>query len=194
MAEDLYISIISDSSGDESWAGRASRELITIWDDRSKAEIDVFAPLLQQLWEARNSLVPVLLGTLLGTVELLQLSMQLSNTWHVFLQERGNQAEVVSALNEFLFSLSYEQQRKLEKWMDSNGGKVVSREEAAGLLNLGPSQRLEGPGEDELPVIRLYRSFHRRNALARMRRDSERKGPHRTLEQYLLLYLWERDA
>ncbi|MDN5334970.1 MAG: hypothetical protein PWP59_2232, partial [Sphaerochaeta sp.] len=65
----------------------------------------------------------------------------------------------------------------------------VSRSEAAGLLNLRPDQQLEGPGEDTLPVVRLYRSFLRRNALARLRRE---KGPHRTLEQYLLLYLWQR--
>nr|WP_319474632.1 hypothetical protein [uncultured Sphaerochaeta sp.] len=192
MAEDLYISIISDSSGDETWVGKASHELITMWEDRSRAEIEVFAPLLQQLWEARNSLVPVL-GTLLGTVELLQLSMQLNESWHVFLEERGDQDEVVYALNEFLFSLSYEQQRKLEIWMDSSRERVVSRSEAAGLLNLRPDQRLEGPSEDDLPVVRLYRSFLRRNALARMRRETDRKGPHRTLEQYLLLYLWERD-
>jgi len=193
MAEDLYISIIGDSSGDEAWVGKASRELITMWEDRSPAEIGVFAPLLQQLWEARNSLVPVL-GTLLGTVELLQLSMQLDLRWHKFLEVEGNQDEVVYALDEFLFSLSYEQQRKLEIWMESSKERLVSRSEAAGLLNLRPDQQLEGPGDDTLPVVRLYRSFLRRNALARMRRETDRKGPHRTLEQYLLLYLWERDT
>lgn len=193
MAEDLYISIIGDSAGDEAWVGKASRELITMWENRLPAEIGVFAPLLQQLWEARNSLVPML-GTLLGTVELLQLSMQLDQRWHVFLEEQGSQDVVVYALNEFLFSLSYEQQRKLETLMDSHKESVVSRSEAAELLNLRPDQRLEGPGEDTLPVVRLYRSFLRRNALARMRRETDRKGPHRTLEQYLLLHLWERDT
>ncbi|MGE4454364.1 MAG: hypothetical protein AB7D92_07495 [Sphaerochaeta sp.] len=193
MAEDLYISIIAESTGQEVWALRARRELIEMWDNRSKADIAVFAPLLQQLWEARNTLVPVL-GTLLGTVELMQLSLQLSETWQAFLLRYGKQEQVVLALDEFLFSLSYEQQKKLESWMEAHGTTLVHRDRVADILNLRQNQRLEGLDDDALPVIKLYRSFLRRNTLARVRRDSDRKGPHRTLEQLLLLFLWEQQS
>lgn len=192
MAEDLYISIISDSLGNESWTRRATRDLVRMWEERSNAQADSFAPLMQQLWEVRHTLVPVL-GTLLGTVELLQLSFRLPPMWHDFLRDRGSDEEVVYALDEFLFSLSFEQLKNLQEIMEENQLSAVSREEAHQLLGLRPYQLLEGPNEEDLPAIRLYRSFLRRNALSRMRRDSGQPGPLRTLEQMLLLYLWSKD-
>jgi len=81
MAEDLYITIISDANGQESWAKRATHDLVMMWEERSAVSTIAFAPLLQELWDARHLLIPVL-GTLMGTVELLQLSMGLSRTWH----------------------------------------------------------------------------------------------------------------
>ena len=116
MAEDLYISIISDSLGNEEWARRATKDLVLMWEQRSNAQADSFAPLMQQLWEVRHTLVPVL-GTLLGTVELLQLSFRLPPMWHDFLHDRGKDEEVVYALDEFLFSLSYEQLNNLQEIM-----------------------------------------------------------------------------
>jgi len=192
MAEDLFISIISDSRGHENWTRRATRDLIMMWEKRSNAQADSFAPRMQHLWEIRNTLVPVL-GTLLGTSELFQLSFRLPPTWQDFLQERGKDKEVVYALDEFLFSLSYEQLKNLRAIMEAEGISAVSREEAHLLLKLRPSQLLEGPNANDLPAIRLYRSFLRRNTLAKLRRDSDRPGPRCTLEQHLLLYLWFKD-
>ena len=192
MAEDLFISIISDSRGHENWTRRATRDLIMMWEKRSNAQADSFAPRMQHLWEIRHTLVPVL-GTLLGTSELFQLSFRLPPTWQDFLQERGKDKEVVYALDEFLFSLSYEQLKNLRAIMEAEGISAVSREEAHLLLKLRPSQLLEGPNANDLPAIRLYRSFLRRNTLAKLRRDSDRPGPRCTLEQHLLLYLWFKD-
>ena len=193
MAEDLYISIIGDSSGEESWTRRATVDLVIMWEERSNAEATGFAPLLQQLWDVRHSLVPTV-GTLLGTVELLKLSFRLPETWHDFLDEVGTDEEVGWALDEFLFSLSFEQIANLQKIMEKEGRSSVSRTEAIRLLNLRPSQLLEGHDDSDLAAIKLYRSFLRRNGLARLRRDGDRSGPHRTLEQQLLLHLWRRDT
>ncbi len=190
MAEDLYISIISDSDGKESWTRRATRDLVVMWEERTNAEATSFAPLLQQLWDVRHTLVPTL-GTLLGTVELLKLSFRLPDEWHSFLDEHGGEEEVVWALDEFLFSLSYEQLSNLHEIMDAKGIQTVSRSEALDLLKLRSGQLLEGSDSEDLAAIRLYRSFLRRNGLARLRRDADRKGPRRTLEQQLLLHLWK---
>lgn len=192
MAEDLYISIISDSMGNESWTRRATRDLMMMWEERSNAQADSFAPLMQQLWDVRHTLVPVL-GTLLGTVELLQLSFRLPPTWHDFLAEKGSDVEVAYSMDEFLFSLSFEQLKKLQEIMEEKKVGSISREVAHQLLGMRPNQLLEGPNEDDLPAIRLYRSFLRRNALSRLRRDTDRPGPRRTIEQLLLLYLWSKD-
>jgi hypothetical protein len=189
MAEDLYITIISDANGQESWAKRATHDLVMMWEKRSAVSTIAFAPLLQELWDARHLLIPVL-GTLMGTVELLQLSMGLSRTWHDFFAAHGQEEQTVLALNEFLFSLSYEQIIALEGLMKQEGYEVVSREGAQDLLQLKPAQRLEGRNEEERSAVRLYRSFLRRNTLAKVRRDSERPGPRSTLEQQFMLYLW----
>jgi hypothetical protein len=192
MAEDLYISIISDSSGNESWTRRATRDLVVMWEERSNAEAIAFAPLLQQLWDVRHSLVPTV-GTLMGTVELLKLSFRLPDAWHDFLDLAGGLQEVQWALDEFLFSLSYEQISNLKEIMHMEGLSSVSRTDAIRRLKLRPSQLLEGRDDDDLSAIKLYRSFLRRNGLARLRRDGDRIGPHRTLEQLLLLHLWNQD-
>ena len=189
MAEDLYRSIIATSKGDEPWVMKATKELIHVWEERSEVEMYSFIPLLQHLWRARGTLVPVL-GTLMGSVELLQLSLQLPASWHDFLDARGAEEEVVQALDEFLFSISYEQQKTLMKLMQRKGLASISRSEAKDLLQLHPSQFLEGPNEDDLATIKLYRSFVRRNNLARSRRDALRNGPKHTIEQHLLMYLW----
>ena len=192
MAEDLYISIIAESNGKEHWAQQATGELLLMWEKRGNAQSELFAPALQQLWEVRHSFVPVL-GTLMGTVELLQLSFRLPQRWSEFLSMHGNDIQVVHALNEFLFSLSYEQLAGLQQIMEEKGLKAVSREEANHLLKLRPNQSLEGSDAQELSAIHLYRSFLRRNDLARLRRDTGRNGPHRTLEQQLLLFLWSEE-
>ena len=189
MAEDLYITIISDANGQESWAKRATRDLVLMWEERSAVSTIAFAPLLQELWDARHQLIPVL-GTLMGTVELLQLSMGLSTTWHDFFATYGKEEQTILTLDEFLFSLSYEQITTLEELMSNEGYEVVSREGAQDLLQLKASQRLEVRNEEERSAVRLYRSFLRRNTLAKVRRDSDKPGPRSTLEQQFMLYLW----
>lgn len=189
MAEDLYRSCLAGSNGTEVWVQRAAKELIHVWEERKNVQMTSFVPLLQHLWRARETLVPSL-GTLLGSVELLQISMQLPSSWHGFLDTCAHDEQVVQALDEFLFSLSYEQQQRLLLLMKERGISSISRQEAKSLLRLQPHQYLEGPNEDDFATIKLYRSFVRRNNLARSRRDGLRSGPQHTLEQYLSIYLW----
>ena len=189
MAEDLCRSIIAGSTGSEAWVQRAAKELIQVWEERAEVQMASFVPLLQHLWRARGTLVPIL-GTLLGSVELLQLSFQLPKPWHDFLDACGKDEQVIEALDEFLFSISYEQQQRLLILMKDRAITSINRPDALSLLQLHPSQYLEGPNEDDLATIKLYRSFVRRNNLARSRRDGSRSGPKYTLEQHLLIYLW----
>lgn len=193
MAEDLYISIISESDGNEQWVSHATEELIHLWEHRTAGYSEGFGVLVEQLWSARHRLIPTL-GTLLGTVELLKLSFLLPEPWHDFLMQKGGEQPVVWALEEFLFSLSYEQLCFLRERMAETSRQSISREEAGSLLALRSDQMLEGPVEEQLSVVRMYRSFLHRNTLARVRRESDRPGPHRTLEQQFLLHLWSRKS
>jgi len=84
MAEELYVSIISESNGGEVWLHRATEELVRMWDYRTSVNKREFAPNLRKLWIARHTIVPVL-GILMGTVELMRLSFGLSFVWHSFI-------------------------------------------------------------------------------------------------------------
>ena len=109
-----------------------------MWEERTNAEATSFAPLLQQLWDVRHTLVPTL-GTRWGRWSL-KLSFRLPDEWHSFLDEHGGEEEVVWALDEFLFSLSYEQLSNLHEIMDAKGIQTVSRSEALDLLKLRSGQ------------------------------------------------------
>lgn len=188
MAEDLYVSVISESKGGEVWLHRATEELIKMWDFRTSVNKNEFAPNLRQLWIARHTIVPVL-GTLMGTVELMRLSFGLSSVWHSFIISQAKKEGMTHALEEYLFSLSYEQISLLRGYMKEQGISAISRSQAYELLiACGESVFEKGEGSS---ATQLYRSFLQRQTLAKGRRLTQSKGPHRSLEEYFLIYLWE---
>ncbi len=188
MAEDLYVSVISESKGGEIWLHRATEELIRMWDYRTSVNKSEFAPNLRKLWAARHTIVPVL-GTLMGTVELMRLSFGLSSVWHSFIIAEAKKEGMTHALEEYLFSLSYEQIDLLRGYMRDQGVAAISRSQAHELLvACGESVFEKGEGSS---AIQLYRSFLQRQTLAKGRRLTGSKGPHRSLEEYFLIYLWE---
>ncbi len=188
MAEDLYVSVISESKGGEPWLHRATEELIKMWDYRTSVNKSEFAPNLRKLWIARYTIVPVL-GTLMGTVELMRLSFGLSSIWHSFIISQAKKEGMTHALEEYLFSLSYEQISLLRGYMQDKGVAAISRSQAHQLLlECGESVFEKGEGSSG---IQLYRSFLQRQTLAKGRRLTGSKGPHRSLEEYFLIYLWE---
>lgn len=188
MAEDLYVSVISESKGGEVWLHRATEELIRMWDYRTSVNRSEFAPNLRKLWIARHTIVPVL-GTLMGTVELMRLSFGLSSVWHSFIISEAKKEGMTHALEEYLFSLSYEQIQLLREHMREQGLSAISRGQAHELLlECGESVFEKGEGSS---AIQLYRSFLQRQSLAKGRRLTGSNGPHRSLEEYFLIYLWE---
>ncbi|MDT4762005.1 hypothetical protein [Sphaerochaeta sp. PS] len=188
MAEDLYISVISESKGGEPWLHRATEELIRMWDYRTSANKKEFAPNLRKLWSVRHTIVPVL-GTLRGTVELMRLSFGLSPMWHSFILSQAKKEGMTHALEEYLFSLSYEQISLLRVYMQEKGIAAISRAQAMELLlQCGETAFEKGEGSS---AIQLYHSFLQRQTLAKGRRLTQSKGPHRSLEEYFLIYLWE---
>ncbi len=190
MAEDLYVSVISESKGGELWLHRATEELIKMWDFRTSVNKSEFAPNLRKLWIARHTIVPVL-GTLMGTVELMGLSFGLSSIWYSFITSQIKKEGMTHALEEYLFSLSYEQISLLRGYMRDKGVAAISRKQAHELLEeCGESVFEKGEGSS---AIQLYRSFLQRQTLAKGRRLTGSKGPHRSLEEYFLIYLWELD-
>ena len=72
LAEELFVSIVTDPSGKRDVKKSAAKLLFRIWEDRLGSEVDDFAPVLEAVWEARNKVRPVL-GTMRGTQEFFRL-------------------------------------------------------------------------------------------------------------------------
>jgi len=189
LAEDLYTAAIADSKGDEPWLEAASYELIQMWETRTNCATPEFASDLRRLWDVRQTVAPVF-GTMQGTMEVMRHLLGLSGAWHSFIETIASDPAVARALEEYLFSLSYEQVVRLRQYMEERGVHSIGRKEVAQWLGLDDA-KLDGNGEGSA-ALHLYRSFLRRQSAARVRRRSRMPGPTRTLEEHFVIFLLSR--
>lgn len=188
LAEELFISIVTDAEGQPEVKASAARSLFRIWEERLETEIDDFAPLLESIWHARHKVRPVL-GTMLGTQEtfaLLRESRDVS-----FLDYFGNDGvphEQVQAFEEFLFGLSHEEIERLREHISERPRRVVSNEEARGVLGRHPESWAPTEGGPQA----LYTSYKRRKVKAHYRALTGAPGPKKTAEEYMMVELIRR--
>ena len=134
LAEELFVSIVTDEAAQADVKVGAARFLARIWDERLAIQVDDFAPLLESVWRARSKLLPVL-GTMLGTYEVFQLFREACDLR--FLDYFGGdevQEEQLLAFEEFLFGLSHEEIAKLRRHMVDAGTNVLTLDDARALL------------------------------------------------------------
>jgi len=186
MAEDLYTALITEEDLQEPWAKKAIHELIIMWDRRTSGYLETFALAIRDLWTARHTIVPVL-GTLLGTVEIMRISAMLENVWSDFLSQVAQYEEFVYSLEEFLFDLTYEELVELRLKMNEQGIRAIDRNTS--MLMLGKQEISE---KEQNIALALYRSYMKRQSLAKRRLLSKEAGPKRSLEEYFVIYLLSR--
>lgn len=159
----------------------AARSLFRIWEERLEAEIDDFAPLLEDVWDARNRLRPVL-GTMRGTQEFFALLREARD--HRFLDyfTEGNVPEEQhQAFEEFLFGISHEEVERLREYVSAEATGVVSPEQARGVL--GRTQESWTPSGGPQA---LYSSYKKRRVKATYRALTNSRGPKKTAEEYVM--------
>ncbi len=183
MAEDLYTALLTDQEVGEEWVFKAVHELIMMWDHRTSDYLERFALAIRELWQARHTVVPVL-GTLLGTVEIMRLNGLLSPVWSDFLAKRSSVEGFPHALEEFIFGLDYEELVVLRQKMAEKKLNLVSREQAWQLLD-----KEEVSEDNSNPALELYRSYMNRQQNAKLRRYRGAPGPKRSLEELFVIYL-----
>jgi hypothetical protein len=183
LAEELFVSIVTDADVSHAVKGGAARALFRIWEERLKIEVDDFAPILESVWRARARVLPVL-GTMLGTQEAFQLFNEARD--HRFLDYFGGDdvdEEQVLAFEELLFGLSHEEIVRLRDHMRENVANCVSLEEARGLLGRAkPSWMSQSQGAQA-----LYTSYKKRRVKALYRALSGTPGPKKTAEEYIMI-------
>jgi hypothetical protein len=185
LAEELFISIVTDAGASYDVKAGAARSLFRIWEERLNIEVDDFAPLLESVWRARSRLLPVL-GTMLGTQEAFRLFNEARD--HRFLDYFGGDdvdEEQVLAFEELLFGLSHEEIVKLREHMRANVASCVTLEEARALLGRAkPSWMSQSQGAQA-----LYTSYKKRRVKALYRALTGASGPKKTAEEYLMIAL-----
>ncbi len=188
LAEELFVSIATDTRGERRLKAAAARSLIRIWEDRLHREIDDFAPVLESVWRARNKVRPVI-GTTLGTHEFFRLLRECSDTRFLEYFEEAVPPEQVQAFEEFLFGLSWEQLTVLRERMQRERQSAVSDEQARAVISRPESwaPRLDG-------AQAFYTSYKKRRIKAQYRVITQAPGPHKTAEEFVMGAFLMREA
>lgn len=192
MAEDVYISLLDNNSITIDVRKKIAYELIMLWEHRSDKTATGMAPVLDAIWSARRKLAPAL-GTMIGTSELLLLTMEMDETWCKFISKRMGNDDAAMAMEEFLFGISYEEIKKVRENLLEKKIGAIGRDEAAELLGR-PFNYFKADADSEKDAFEprnfyLLYSIRRDNARARQR--LQLPGPHYTLEDHYMHFILE---
>ena len=188
LAEELFITIITDPHAARSVKIGAAKPLFQVWEDRLLTEIDDFAPVLESIWKARNEVRPVL-GTMRGTQEFFRLVQAACDERFVDYFAAGDVPdEQRQAFEEFLFGISHEEITKLREHLEEAGDGCVSFDEARALLGRSGSSWAPTSGPQA-----LYTSYKRRRVKAHYRALTGAEGPKKTAEEYVMIAFLQRD-
>jgi len=183
LAEEVFITIVTDRDAGRRVKVGAARFLFRIWEERLLTEVDDFAPLLESAWHARSTLLPIL-GTLLGTHEVFRLFREARDK-QLFDYFGGDdvQEDELLAFEEFVFGLSHEEIQRLRAHMAKEERGTITVDEARALLgDTGTRSAPSGGGAQA-----LYSSYKVRRMNAAHRASTGAHGPKKTAEEYVMI-------
>lgn len=185
MAEDVYMSLLDDPNLKPLVRRDIAEALAELWEHRLDQNVISVAPVLDAVWTVRDQIAPNF-GTMIGTSELLLLSIGLDDKWQAFISKRLGDADVAMAMEEFLFGLSYEDISLIRKELRTRGLNAIGRDEVPEII--GHKATLSN--EDPRIFYRAY-TQRRNNADARKRLSSP--GPKKTLEDHYMQFIFEKN-
>lgn len=186
LVEDVYLNLIRDTTQPIDFRREWALSLLLLWEHWNDQTIETVAPVLQSVWTARRKLAPAF-GTMMGTSELLLISMQMDDQWISFIKQKLSNQGVSQAMEEFLFGISYEQILSLRSNLKTKGIPAIGRDEVSKFL--GEHVKADA-GLDYRDFYSLY-TIRRDNARSRARLNLE--GPHKTLEDYFIQFVTEQN-
>ena len=187
MAEDVYLSMLDNDSIPIDLRQQVAYSLLILWEHRSDQNVNELAPVLGKIWHARKALAPAF-GTMVGTSELLTLTIQLDEEWRKFISSKLEDKEISMAMEEFLFGLTYEEILRVKNSLKDRGLHAIGREEVAAFL--GKTIIQEAMYDLDPRQFYLDYSVRRDNARARLRLNLP--GPHTTIEDHYMRFILEK--
>lgn len=186
LVEDVYLNLIRDTSQPIEFRREWALSLLLLWEHWNDQTIETVAPVLQSVWTARRKLAPAF-GTMMGTSELLLISMQMDDQWINFIKLKLGDSGVTQAMEEFLFGISYEQIKFLRASLKEKGIPAIGRDEVKKFLG---GHIKSDAGLDYRDFYSMY-TIRRDNARSRARLQQE--GPKKTLEDYFIQFVTEQN-
>jgi uncharacterized protein TP_0813 len=188
MAEDVYLNLLDNDTIAIDIRQKIASELIMLWEHRSDETVIEMAPVLSTVWNARRNLAPAF-GTMVGTSELLLLSMAMDDQWCHFISSRMGNEDAALAMEEFLFGISYEEIQKVKKNISDKKVSAINSDEAAHILGR-PADAFK-PETEEFDPRNFYLGYSVRRDNARARQRLNLAGPHYTLEDHYMRFILE---
>jgi len=182
LVEDVYLNLISDINQPMEFRREWALSLLLLWEHWNDQNSETIAPVLESVWTARRKLAPAF-GTMMGTSELLLISMQMNDEWINFIKHKMGEDGVSQAMEEFLFGISTEQIQTLRNILKTKGIPAIGRDEVSKFL--GEHVKADA-GLDYRDFYSMY-TVRRDNARARARMRLE--GPQKTLEDYFIQFV-----
>lgn len=186
LVEDVYMNLITDTTQPMEFRREWAYSLLLLWEHWNDQTIETVAPVLRSVWTARRKLAPAF-GTMMGTSELLLISMQMDDQWISFIKQKMGSEGVSQAMEEFLFGISYEQIKSLRRTLRESGIPAIGRDEVSKFL--GEHVKADA-GLDYRDFYSMY-TIRRDNARSRARMKVE--GPKKTLEDYFVQFVTEQN-
>ena len=186
LIEDVYLNLIRDTSQPMEFRREWALSLLLLWEhwnDQGSAQV---APVLESVWMARRRLAPAF-GTMMGTSELLLISMQMDDQWIAFIKQKLGEPGVSQAMEEFLFGISFEQINTLRTILKEKGIPAIGRDEVSKFL--GEHVKSDAG----LDYRDFYAKYTVRRDNARSRTRLKLNGPHKTLEDYFIQFVTEQN-
>lgn len=185
MVEDVYLSILDDPNLNGEVRRDIAESLAELWEHRLDHHVLSVAPVLDAVWSVRDQIAPNF-GTMIGTSELLLLTIALDDSWQNFISTKLGNEDVGHALEEFLFGISYEDITLIRKELKLRNMSAIGRDEVP--LIIGHKAALSN--EDPRIFFRAY-TQRRNNADARKRLSAP--GPKKTLEDHYMQFIFEQN-
>lgn len=184
LVEDVYLNLIRDNTQPEEFRREWALSLLLLWEHWNDQNAETAAPVLQNVWSARRKLAPAF-GTMMGTSELLLISMQMDEQWISFIKQKMGDPGVTQSMEEFLFGISFEQITTLRSILKEKGIAAIGRDEVSSFL--GQHVKADA-GLDYRDFYSMY-TIRRDNARSRKRLNLN--GPHKTIEDYFIQFVTE---
>jgi hypothetical protein len=189
MAEDVFISIVSDMGIPLTVRQSAGLLLTRIWENRIFLGANDFAPILTELWEKRKTFLPAY-GTMAGVSEVTTFCLRNNSLWLNFFEDDEFNDDRLESLKEYLMGLSYEEITAIQAYMKLNDIRVLDQTGIAKILDSAGAYFMKDYNDPR----EIYHFYTRRKENSDFREKSQIPGPKKTIEEYIMCYLLKKSG